>query len=107
VIPEAVRKIVARLFVEAVRVPVEAVRVIIEAVIKVIKAVRAVRVLLEAVVNSKKESSLRLLSQLRPRIQSLVLYWSLCNCKGTRNETLCEPRNTFLRCVSAKPYQNV
>ena len=58
-IPEAVRKIVARLFVEAVRVLVEAVRVIIEAVRKIIEAVRlfvealrvpveAVRVLLEA-----------------------------------------------------------
>ena len=30
-----------------------------------------------------------------------------CNCKRTRNETLCEPRNTFLGWVSAKPYQNV
>ncbi len=48
-IPEAVRKIVARLFVEAVRVIVEAVRVIIEAVRKTIEAMRlfveAVRVL--------------------------------------------------------------
>jgi hypothetical protein len=28
-------------------------------------------------------------------------------CKRTRNKAFSEPRNTFLRCVSAKPYQNV
>ncbi len=51
VIPEAVRKIVARLFVETVR-------VLVEAVIKIIQAVRlfveAVRVLVEAVDSLKR-----------------------------------------------------
>jgi hypothetical protein len=28
-------------------------------------------------------------------------------CKRTRNKAFSEPRNTFLGCVSAKPYQNV